>query len=60
MYQINSAVKEMFALHNEQLEAVLRGDADAEVQLQTRLREVRENRALIIERLRSHVASHGC
>jgi hypothetical protein len=60
MYQINSAVKEMFALHSEQLDAVLRGDAQAEVQLQAQLKDVRERRAAVIDRLRSHVASHGC
>jgi hypothetical protein len=60
MYQVNSAIKQMFALHNEQLDAVLRGDAETELELQKRLREIRERRALIIDRLRDHIASHGC
>ena len=60
MSQINDVIKEMFSIHNEQLEAVLRGDAETEEQLQKRLREVRDRRALVIERLRNHVASHGC
>lgn len=60
MYQINNVVRDMFSLHNDQLEAVLLGDPETELRLQVRLREVRERRALVIERLRNHIASHGC
>ena len=60
MYQITAVVREMFALHTEQLEAVLHGDPEGEERLQSRLRDVRERRILLIDRLRSHVANHGC
>ena len=60
MYQIKAVVQEMFTMHNEQLEAVLHGDSEAELRLQSRLREVRERRAVLIDRLRSHIADHGC
>jgi hypothetical protein len=60
MDQIKTVVGEMFALHDEQLHAVVQGDSEAELQLQSRLREVRDRRALLIDRLRNHIANHGC
>ena len=60
MYVLNAVVKEMFGLHNEQLKAILSGDETTELHLQARLREVRDRRALLIERLRNHLANHAC
>jgi hypothetical protein len=48
------------AIHNLELDALLRGDFEADAQLIRKLADARIRRDAVVQELREHVAEHGC
>lgn len=59
-HEIKLAFNAIVAIHNEEFEAVMRGDYSTGEETQVRFREKRELKELVIERYRQHVDEHGC
>jgi hypothetical protein len=57
---IQTVIGEILRIHNLELEAVMRGDYTAREDSLVRLAQVREHKALLIQRYRQHVETHGC
>ena len=57
---IRTAISEILKLHDEEFEAVMKGDFDTGAAIERRLNVAREQKALMIELYRDHVNSHGC
>jgi hypothetical protein len=58
--EINAAVDEIPAIHNDEVRDVLAGDFTTNEMTQARLGIAREKKRLLIERYREHVTAHGC
>lgn len=56
--QINRVSKEKASLQKEELEATLSGQTATEIAL--RMDNAREMRKVLMERLKNHIAIHGC
>jgi hypothetical protein len=48
------------AIHNLELDALLRGDFEADAQLIRKLADARIRRDAVVQELREHVSEHGC
>ena len=57
---VKRAIAELSRIHFDELEAVSRGDATLDGDIQHRLRTIREQRVSLLERLRTHLAEHHC
>lgn len=58
--QIKRAVGEIVFIHAQEVDALLRGDLTTDETFQDRLQTARELKALLVERLRNHLAVHRC
>jgi hypothetical protein len=57
---VRSAMAALMAIHNDEVEALLREDFDGIAELRTKLGAARAHKASLIELYREHVISHGC
>jgi hypothetical protein len=57
---VRTAMGELMAIHNEEVQALLREDFEGIKDLKVKLQRARENKARLIELYREHVTSHGC
>jgi len=57
---IQAAMGELMAIHNNEVVALLAEDFDQVAQLKTTLQAARDRKARLIESYREHVTSHGC
>ena len=48
------------AIHILEVDALLRGDFDADAKLTSKLLEARMHRDAVVQELREHVSEHGC
>jgi hypothetical protein len=58
--QIRNSIDLIVSIHNEELDDAIVGDYQAGEAYAQRLREMRESRLLLIEKLGRHVSEHGC
>ena len=58
--EISTAIGSLLNLHNDELKAVINGDFTQSESFQIKLKELREWKAVLMDRLRAHVTSHGC
>jgi hypothetical protein len=58
--EITAAIGSLLKLHNEELKAAINGDFTQSESFQIKLRELREWKAVLMDRLRAHVRNHGC
>jgi hypothetical protein len=59
--QIRKAINDIISIHTEELQSVISGHLEPrDVSVDNRLRELRELKALLMERLQRHRAEHGC
>jgi hypothetical protein len=58
--EIEKVINEIIKLHHAELRAVKGGDYATGPSTEDRLKQAREQKALLIERYREHVISHGC
>ena len=58
--QVKEVIAHLTAIHLEELEAVARGEHELDPAVQERLRTAREQRARLLEQLRTHIAEHHC
>jgi len=58
--QIRGVINMIASIHNEELEAVLRGDYSTGDSISRRLRDTRELKSLLIDLFRRHIAEHRC
>ena len=58
--KIQMAMTELIAIHDREVQALIRGDITSDASLQRRLQQARDHKDLLIERLRGHVSEHGC
>jgi hypothetical protein len=58
--EIRVAIKNILELHNAEVERVLAGEFGTREATEHRLKSARKAKALIIDRYRDHVSSHGC
>ncbi len=57
---VRSAMATLMAIHNDEVEALLREDFDGIAELRKKLGAARAQKAELIELYREHVISHGC
>jgi hypothetical protein len=57
---IQNAMGELMAIHNNEVVALLAEDFDRIKDLRTTLQSARNHKASLIELYREHVTSHGC
>ncbi len=57
---IQAAVREIAAIQNDEIQAVLSGDYEASERIRASIRRAQEQKSLLIERYRQHVSDHGC
>jgi hypothetical protein len=57
---IQAAIGAILEIHNREFEAVLKGDFTTGEETLNRLKQARQHKALLIERYRQHILSHGC
>jgi len=60
MEQIKTAVSVLLVTHQQELEAVLRGDFATVKSAQGQLKIRTRTKMLLIERYRQHLSEHGC
>ena len=60
MEDIRTAMGELMAIHNQQVQVLLAGDFSGVADLDTTLQRAREHKESLIELYREHVLSHGC
>jgi metal-sulfur cluster biosynthetic enzyme len=58
--EIRVAIKSILEIHNAEVERVLAGDFGTREATERSLKSAREAKALVIDRYRDHVSSHGC
>jgi len=58
--ELLQAHTDIAAIHNLELDALLRGDFEADAQLIRKLADARIRRDAVVQELREHVAEHGC
>ena len=58
--ELRAAIKSILEIHNAEAEKVLAGDYSTHEATEQSLKSAREAKALVIERYRAHVSSHGC
>jgi hypothetical protein len=57
---VRAAMAAHMAIHNDEVEVLLREDFDGIAELRKRLGAARGHKAELIELYREHVTSHGC
>ena len=60
MEDIKVAISAILAVHNDEFEAVLRGEYSNGDSNESRLKEMRWQKDVLIQELRKHLADHGC
>ncbi len=60
LQDIRTAMGALMAIHNEEVEALLKNDFDLIPDLRAKLQDARERKGTLIELYRDHVISHGC
>jgi len=58
--EVNDTHLLIASIHNQEVEAVLRGDSSIDEWLQAQLKRMMEVRVLMIQKLRQHIAEHHC
>jgi hypothetical protein len=59
--QIRTAMADIMSIHNEELASVISGNlGPRDASIDHRLKELRELKALLMERFQRHRAEHGC
>jgi hypothetical protein len=58
--EIRKIIDEMLDINNRELEAVVNGDLTTSENTLERLKQLRANKVLLMERYSQHVAGHGC
>ena len=59
--QIRKTMNDILVVHTEELQAVIAGDlGPRDASVDNRLKELRELKAMLMERLQRHRAEHGC
>ena len=60
MADIQTAMGELMAIHNNEVVALLAEDFNKITELRTKLQAARTHKAGLIDLYREHVTSHGC
>ena len=58
--QIRGVIGMIASVHNQELDAMLRGDYSTSDSITRRLRDARELKSLLIDLFRRHVTEHSC
>jgi hypothetical protein len=58
--QIKEVIAEILRVHSAELEAVANGDFTQKESTEGRLKELRGQKILLMERIQSNVSTHGC
>jgi len=58
--QARTAIGTIMSIHNEEMEAVIRGEMTDQGAIERRLHEARRLKTFLIEQLKGHVEEHGC
>ena len=54
------AINKIMSIHNEEMEAVIRGELTPDGLFERRLQEAREYKTVLINKYKTHIATHGC
>lgn len=58
--ELESAHTRIVSIHNQKIEAVIRGDLVADASLVGELKTALERRDFVAQKLKEHIAQHGC